>query len=130
MTLFEEPKMDIYSLTLKTVQDKIMGQPGLTSVEDVQQWLADFRCDWTVMLHLYGKLEREMYAHQYVFVKNCPKDLFDRIKHSSTMITNLANSEFEHYHTYVTMKELIRACLQVSPEYNTMLSNFVKQGAA
>lgn len=128
MTLFEDKKDNIYEVVLKQVQDKLMEQPGLTSVEEVQQWLADFRGDWTVMLHLYGKLEKEMFAYQYQFIKQCPKEIYDRIKNSSTMITNMSNSMFPNYHHYVTMKELIKACLQVSPEYNTMLSNFVKQG--
>lgn len=124
----EERGPNIYEVVLKNVQEMIDTQPGLTSVEEVQQWLADFRGGWTIMLHLYGKLEREMLAYQYQFVKKCPPEIFNKIKSSSTLIANLANSRFPNYHLYVTMKELIKVCLQVSPEYNTMLSNFVKQG--
>lgn len=108
--------------------DILMGnQPSLNSAEQVHEWLADFRVLWVQLLPYYGKLNHDMLTHQYQFIENLSPEMDKKLKGSSTLLTNLANSKFKHYDLLKQVENLIKVYLQVSPEMNTMLSSHMKQ---
>ncbi len=126
------------SVTLEDYSSKVMGliseievlmgsQPSLNSPEQVHEWLGDFRILWVQLLPYYGKLSQDMLIHQYQFIEELSPEMEKKLKGSSTLLTNLANSKFKHYGLLKQVENLIKVYLQVSPEMNTMLSSHMKQ---
>jgi len=117
-----------YAIQLRKVEDLLGNEPGISDIQLTQQWLANLRVESSLLAKYMGQLESFFKQHQSKFVKNCPPESWLRIKNSSTLIHDEACSTFEFANEYLAMDNYFKLILQVSPEYNTMLSNLIKSG--
>ncbi len=115
-----------YKTQIQKVEDLLFNEPGIGDITITQQWLANLRVESSILSKLMGQLEAMFKRHQSTFIKDCPIDLWIRIKNSSTLVSDQACATFEYANEYLAMDNFFRLILQTSPEYNTMLSNLVK----
>ena len=96
--------------------------PSLTDVHQVKEWLANIRENHFDILIKWGTLQKLYTQHQLDIISSLDDADYKKFKQSSTLVENFCLSTFVYAEVYVQYRDILKMLLQISPEYNTMLS--------
>jgi hypothetical protein len=119
--------LDSVNSKLDQIEAFLNEQPPISDIIATQEYLSNFRILWAEVIRYYGVLESHANKFRHNFIVNCPGELWAKIKNSSTMQLVCADSDNPYAETLKRFDQLNKVFIQLSPETNTMLSNYHKQ---